>query len=68
MRTHLELDDELIEQAMRLGGFKVKTAAVHAALAEYVRAQKRQALLRLRGRVRWLGDLDHLRKMRVRQR
>ncbi|HUX66549.1 MAG TPA: type II toxin-antitoxin system VapB family antitoxin [Terriglobales bacterium] len=65
MRTHLELDDALLEQAVRLGGFSTKTAAVHAALTEYVKSQKRQALLRLRGRVRWNADLGQLRKLRV---
>ncbi|MGH9483094.1 MAG: type II toxin-antitoxin system VapB family antitoxin [Terriglobales bacterium] len=68
MRTHIDLDDVLIGQAMRLGGFKAKTAAVHAALAEYVRAQKRKALLRLRGQVHWEGDPGALRAMRTRER
>ncbi|BDT89685.1 type II toxin-antitoxin system VapB family antitoxin [Nocardia cyriacigeorgica] len=33
--THIEIDDEALEQAKRLGGHRTKTAAVAAALAEY---------------------------------
>jgi Arc/MetJ family transcription regulator len=62
MATHIDLDPELLEQAVALGGFTTKKAAVNAALAEYIRASKRQQLLALRGKVPWQGDLDALRE------
>lgn len=65
MATHIELDPELLEEAIALGGFATKKAAVNAALAEYVRAAKRQQLLALRGKVAWTGDLDALRERRA---
>jgi Arc/MetJ family transcription regulator len=40
MKTHIELDDELLEQVFRLGGFATKKAAVNTALAEYVKLLK----------------------------
>lgn len=64
MATHIDLDLELLEEAVALGGFATKKAAVNAALAEYIRASKRQELLALRGKVDWTGDLDVLRERR----
>lgn len=64
MRTHIELDDTLIEQIIRLGRFGTKKAAVNAALEDYVRRLKRDELLKLQGKIRWRGDLKKLRKSR----
>lgn len=64
MRTHVELDDQLIEQVLQLGPFPTKKAAIHAALEDYVKVLKRRQLLALRGKVRWEGDLDALRAAR----
>lgn len=64
MRTHIELDDQLINQVVQLGHFSTKKAAVHAALAEFVRTLKRQQLLALRGKVSWQADLRGLRAAR----
>jgi Arc/MetJ family transcription regulator len=46
MATNLALDDDLIEEARRRGGHKTKRGAVTAALAEYVRRHKQQAVIR----------------------
>lgn len=67
MRTHLELDDKLLEQVCALGRFSTKKAAVNMALAEYAKLLKRQQLLALRGQVEWQGDLDRLRANRSEQ-
>lgn len=67
MRTHLELDDELLEQVCTLGRFSTKKAAVNMALAEYAKLLKRRQLLSLRGEVEWEGDLDRLRAKRMEQ-
>lgn len=64
MRTHIELDDKLLEQVCALGHFTTKKAAVNSALAEYAKLLKRQKLLALRGQVEWQGDLGHLRASR----
>lgn len=62
MTVHIEADAELLQEAIALGGFATRQAAVNAALAEYVRASKRRQLLALRGKVAWVGDLDLLRE------
>ncbi|MFI5500486.1 type II toxin-antitoxin system VapB family antitoxin [Nocardia asteroides] len=43
--THIEIDDEALEQAKRLGGHRTKTAAVAAALVEYNARHNRVAIL-----------------------
>ena len=64
MRTHLELDDHLLNQVIQLGHFTTKKAAVNAALSEYVKLLKRKQLLELRGKVVWEGNLEELRLSR----
>lgn len=65
MKTHIDLDEQLIDQAVELGGFPTKKAAIHAALSEFVKTLKRQQLLALRGQVAWQGDLNQLRQGRA---
>ena len=65
MKTHIELDDQLLEDVFKLGGFATKRAAVNTALAEYAKLLKRRELLAMRGQVRWEGDLAALRANRV---
>ena len=65
MRTHIELQDDLLEQVIQLGHFKTRKAAVNQALAEYVRLLKRRELLKLQGKLHWDADLDQLRQNRL---
>lgn len=65
MKTHVEVDDELLEEVIRLGAFGTKKAAINAALVELSKALKRRQLLALRGKVRWQGDLEQLRAART---
>lgn len=64
MRTHIEIDDALLEEARTLGGYTTIKSAVNVALAEHVKQLKRQTLLNLRGQFNWQGDLEVLREMR----
>jgi len=59
MATNLALDDRLIEEAVRVGGHKTKKEAVTAALAEYVRARRRDRILQWVGRVEYFDDYDY---------
>lgn len=65
MKTHVDVDDELLQEVIRLGAFGTKKAAINAALVELSRALKRRQLLALRGKVHWQGDLDQLRAARI---
>lgn len=54
MRTNIEIDDEVMERALKLTGAATKREAVHRALVEMVEraeriARQREALRQLRG-------------------
>jgi len=62
LRTTLEIDAELMEEAVRLSGKSTKAAAVETALREYVRLRRKELLLGLRGRLRLEEDWRELRE------
>ena len=64
-RTHIELDEKLISEAMKLTHLKTKKALVNYALKELVRKVKRKNLLHLEGKVKWEGNLSEMRKSRA---
>lgn len=59
MPTNLALDDELIDEACRLGGHRTKRQAVNEALEEYVSRRKRKEVTRIFGQVEWDPDYDY---------
>ena len=61
MRTHLEIDDNLMQQAMRLTGARTQRETVDLALRELVRLRSQRDILKLFGKVEWVGDLDEMR-------
>lgn len=64
MATNLALDDELIEEARRLGGEKTKKAAVTQALVEYVQRRRQARVLDLFGQVEFTPGYDYKRQRR----
>ncbi len=61
MRTNIVIDDELMEDAMRLSGVKTKREAVETALRLLVRIKKQENIRNFRGKLKWEGDLDEMR-------
>jgi Arc/MetJ family transcription regulator len=61
MRTNIELDDALIQQALKLSKKRTKKDVVHDALKSYVALLKKRELINLKGRVTWEGDLKEMR-------
>ena len=59
MATNLSLDDDLVNEAKKLGGHRTKREAVNEALAEYVARRRRRSLLDLFGKMDWDPDYDH---------
>lgn len=47
MLNHLNFDSHLLEEAKKLGGFKYKKDAIHAALTEYVNRHKQLQIISL---------------------
>lgn len=61
MRTNIEIDDQLMADAIKATGAKTKRDAVEESLRRTVRAQRQlEALRGLRG-IGWEGDLDDMR-------
>ncbi len=58
MRTNIEIDDALMREAMRTSGKRTKRAAVEAGLRLLVQTRAQGKMRRLRGKVRWEGDLE----------
>ena len=65
MRTNIEIDDRLMRQAMRNSGRRTKKATVEAGLRLLVETHAQTAIWRLKGKVRWEGDLNESRRGRV---
>lgn len=63
MRTNIELDDILVEQALKLGNIKTKKDVIHEALKNYVAWMKKKQLLDLKGSVKWEGSLKDMRSI-----
>ncbi len=62
MRTNINLDDTLIEQAMRATGETTKTGVVHRALRELVRLESLRKVRVNRDLTSWTGILDQMRE------
>ena len=58
MRTNIEIDDDLMSEAMKSSGALTKKAAVEEALRLLVRMRAQEGIRKLFGKVRWEGDLD----------
>lgn len=51
MPTNLAIDDDLLEEALRVGGHRTKKATVNEALREYVQRRKQIKVLELFGQI-----------------
>jgi Arc/MetJ family transcription regulator len=58
MRTNIEIDDQLMRQAMRSSGARTKRAAVESGLRLLIQTRAQARIRRLRGKVQWRGDLN----------
>lgn len=65
MRTNIDIDDRLMRLAMRQSGTRTKKATVEAALRLLVETHAQTAIRRLKGKVRWQGNLGESRRGRV---
>ncbi|MDK1024717.1 MAG: type II toxin-antitoxin system VapB family antitoxin [Gammaproteobacteria bacterium] len=61
MRTNIVIDDRLMDEALKATGFSTKKEAVEQGLKLLVRQNKQQAIRKLRGKLKWEGDLDEMR-------
>ena len=64
MRTSVVLDDELIEEALKVSRLKTKKAAIEEGLRLLVQVKRQAAIRRFRGKLKWTGDLARMRRDR----
>lgn len=56
MRTNIDIDDALMDQALKAGPFKTKKEAVEAGLKLLARRTAYREVLKWRGKLKWEGD------------
>jgi Arc/MetJ family transcription regulator len=61
MRTNIVIDDTLLRNALAASGLSTKRAVVEAGLRSLVSMHRQAGARRLRGRVKWTGDLAKMR-------
>lgn len=61
MRTNIEIDDELLAEAMASGGGTTKKQLVEDGLRALIRTRKQQAALKSLHGIGWNGDLEEVR-------
>ena len=66
MATNVEIDPDLIQQALRLGGKRTKREVIEEALQEYVSRREQQQIVSLFGTIDYDDDYDY-KKQRARR-
>jgi Arc/MetJ family transcription regulator len=64
VRTNIDIDDALLDEARQATGLPTKKATVEEGLRLLVRLKEQEEILGLAGKVRWEGDLKTSRRGR----
>ena len=64
MRINIEIDDELIAEALKVSGFATKKQTVEEALRLLIRLRRQKEVNQAFGKYRWRGNLARSRKGR----
>lgn len=62
MRTDIVIDEELLAEAMKISGLRTKREVVEASLRLIVRMTRQERIRGARGRLKWSGDLEAMRR------
>ncbi len=62
MRTNIVIDDKLMADALKASGARTKREAVELGLRTLLQLSRQGEIRRLRGKVKWTGDLDAMRR------
>jgi Arc/MetJ family transcription regulator len=65
VRTNIVIDDGLIQKAMRATGLHTKRAVVEAGLQLLIQVKAQTGVRRLRGKIKWVGNLSEMRGSRI---
>jgi Arc/MetJ family transcription regulator len=61
MRTNVVIDDDLMDEALKVSRLKTKKDAVEEGLRVLVQRKKQENIKNLRGKLHWEGDLEDMR-------
>lgn len=61
MRTNIIIDDKLMSEAAKLSRLKTKKAVVEEGLKLLIRIKKQGQIRKLKGKLKWEGDLEKMR-------
>jgi len=61
MRTNVVIEDRLMEDALKLSGFRTKKEAIEAGLKLLVKFNRQEKIRDFRGRLKWIGNLEKMR-------
>lgn len=59
MRTNIDLDDKLMEEAFSLTNVRTKKELIHLALQEFIKAKKKKDLFDLSGKIKFHEGYDY---------
>lgn len=59
MATNLKIDDSLVDEVLKLSGFRTKREAVTLALEEFISRRRQQQILELEGKIDFDPDFDY---------
>jgi Arc/MetJ family transcription regulator len=62
MRTNIEIDDDLLDEAMAATGLATKRATVEEALRQVVNQKRRREAIRSTAGIGWEGNLEAMRR------
>lgn len=66
MPTNLAINDQLLEQARTVGGYRTKRETVNEALREFIQRRQRIELAKLAGKVDYDRKYDYKKERRAR--
>lgn len=63
MRTNIVIDEQLMNDALKATGLKTKKETVELGLKTLIRLHKQEEIRKLKGKLKWDGDLDAMRSL-----
>lgn len=64
MRTNIVIDDELMDEALKISQTKTKREVVELGLKALIQLKKQESIKQFKGKLKWQGDLGEMRTHR----
>ena len=61
MRTNIEIDDNIMAEALKATGLRTKKETVELGLKALIKLNKQGSIRALRGKLKWEGSLEEMR-------